>query len=161
MHGVNLLSRASDDCCYLQFKTRESTGPYRYLVSDNMPAACPASLPLTSECKGFYQGPGSIDAATTYRMGQQVYNLATDYGRPQTELINSAPYTAEGEGRFSREAVDLESHLKAPTPAGTTCRKRQVEEVEWPRWQYLPCGGTRVEPFRVGGESTRVDVYCS
>ncbi len=161
MEAVNLLSRASDDACYLRFKTAESMGPFLYRTSEQMAASCPPSLPLTSECRGFYQGPASIDAASTYRNGAQVYNLANDYGRPQTELIERSTFRAAGEGRFSQQAVDLESSLKAPSPANLTCKKRQVEEREWPRWQYLICGQPRVEPWRPFGESTRVDVYCA
>lgn len=161
MEAVNYLSRASDDACYLRHKTRESMRPMQYVMSQQYPATCPGNLPLTTECRGFHQGPASIDAASTYRNGTQLYNAEQDFKRPPTELIERSAFLAGGEGRFSSAAIDTESALLAPPPSGPNCRRRQTEEKEWARWDMLPCSQIAVEPFRRAGETTRTDVYCA
>lgn len=162
MEAVNYLSRASDDQCYLRFKAQESMRPMAYQMSQQFPAACPGSLPLTSECKGFYQSPNTIDDRSTYRIGVQSYNLGQNFGRPPTELIERSTFRAGGEGRFSDAAIITESALLAPPMSiDSTCRRRAIAERTWPTEQYLPCAQTVVEPFNRAGMATRVDAYCS
>ncbi len=155
--------RLGDESCYLAFQTRESTAPFRYVMSDSVPPICPPSecTPLTSECRGFGTPGGAIDVSNDLRFRP---NREKDVrAQSVTELINQSVFKGRGDGHMTAIGLAAESELMAPTTEAPCARRKWSNLVgEWTNTISFPCPmGPKVESFARGGVDTRETIYCN
>ena len=142
-----------DEQAYVRYLAYQSQKPFFYYQSLQAPAACPENDPLTASCRGFHVGGGNVDSDSTL-VPKPTLGRNLDR-RPHTELMGTSAFKARGVGRFSPAAVDTESAMWAPE--STFGCQRIISETPNQRWEFIDYMPT-VEPFQVGGITTRCNV---
>lgn len=150
--------------CEADFVTQrdcENERYYNYMASYQVTRACdPCRMPQGEYCQQSHVPADKIDADSRLRP-----ELVKARGRgclPNTMLMGTAPYKAQGEGHLDPRMVDLESRLLM-APAHHKC-DRVLHGDQWgTRFDIMPEGTVApgIEPFPRGGVPTRCPTYYS
>ncbi len=150
--------------CDQDFKSARdcaSAREYAYRMSYNATRACdPTKLPPGDYCKQSNVPANRIDEDSGLRPVPTKFKGRGNM--PNTMLMGTAPYKAQGEGHLDPRFVDLESRLFMPAP--TPRCNRVLNSDRWHnRFDILPKTAVRpgVEPFVRGGVPTRCPTYYS
>lgn len=132
---------------------------YNYMSSYTATRPCdPTKLATGDYCKQYNVPADKIDADSDLRPVPTKFKGRGNM--PNTMLMGTAPYKAEGEGHLDPRFVDLESRLFMPAP--TSRCNRVLNSDRWNnRFDILPNNLVRpgVEPFVRGGVPTRCPTY--
>ncbi len=134
---------------------------YAYRMSYNVTRACdPSNMPQGEYCQQSNVPADKIDVDSDLR--PQPVKFRGRGNLPNTMLVGTSPYRAEGEGHLDPRLVDLESRLFM-APMHHKC-DRVLNGGTWgARFDIMPEGTVApgVEPFPRGGVPTRCPTYYS
>ena len=143
------------DAGYESYMLSKSMAPFAYQMSCVAPAACPTNGPRYSECRAYAPGMQQVPAETALWRQTVTRGRSEKERRPQTVYTGTSAYAGPGAGPVAPAGVQAEGQLREGLWTGGGCRRAVMEHVPASRSDFLGGFVPAVEPFEVGGTSSR------